>query len=93
MSQGRGITPGHANSGALQAPAGTGRSTGALPKHRAAAGGVGDGEGGRDGTVVAVVVVEQERSSAQRFGSCDIMRVGRPGVVAWNTAKPAFPQF
>jgi len=21
------------------------------------------------------------------------MRVGRPGVVAWNTAKPAFPQF
>ena len=20
------------------------------------------------------------------------MRVGRPGVVAWNTAKPAFPQ-
>ena len=33
---------------------------------RAAVGGVGEGEGGRDGTLVAVVVVEQERSSAQR---------------------------
>ena len=38
----------------------------AVAPRRAAAGGVGEGEGGRDGTLVAVVVVEQERSSAQR---------------------------